>query len=234
MKWPGVIRKLHKWIGLIIGLQLLAWVLGGLVMTSLPIERVRGEHLRAAAPDVDWQQASYSPQQILQLYPGARLIKLSHRLGEPAYVLQHNQTEMLVSASSGRAYSPLASAQAIALAQAAFIGTAAQPEANYLTEAPIEYRNKALPAWQVRMQDDENTHVYLDAQTGEVTAMRTGTWRVFDFFWMLHVMDYSTRDDFNHPLVISAAAIALTAILSGFFMLYFVMRRRRHASTPVP
>ena len=35
---------LHKWIGLIVGVQVLFWVAGGVVMTVLPIEKVRGEH----------------------------------------------------------------------------------------------------------------------------------------------------------------------------------------------
>lgn len=36
--------QIHKWLALIVGLQVLGWVLGGLVMTAIPIERVRGEH----------------------------------------------------------------------------------------------------------------------------------------------------------------------------------------------
>ena len=36
--------QLHKWIALIVGIQVLGWVLGGLIMTALPIEKVRGEH----------------------------------------------------------------------------------------------------------------------------------------------------------------------------------------------
>ena len=36
--------QLHKWIALIVGIQVLFWVLGGRVMTVIPIERVRSEH----------------------------------------------------------------------------------------------------------------------------------------------------------------------------------------------
>jgi len=37
--------KLHRWLSLIIGVQLLLWFSSGLLMSVLPIERVRGEHL---------------------------------------------------------------------------------------------------------------------------------------------------------------------------------------------
>src|SRR5829696_1212642 len=44
--------QIHKWLALIVGLQVLGWVLGGLVMTAIPIERVRSEqHIAEFAPD---------------------------------------------------------------------------------------------------------------------------------------------------------------------------------------
>ena len=47
--------QIHKWIALIVGLQVLGWVLGGLVMTAIPIERVHGDnHVAVSAlPAVD-------------------------------------------------------------------------------------------------------------------------------------------------------------------------------------
>ncbi|MEK7729860.1 MAG: hypothetical protein AAB354_15740, partial [candidate division KSB1 bacterium] len=44
-------RALHKWLSLFVGLQVLAWVVGGLVMSYFPIEKVRSEHLSNAAPE---------------------------------------------------------------------------------------------------------------------------------------------------------------------------------------
>jgi len=41
--------QLHRWIGLIVGIQVLFWVAGGVVMTAIPIERVRNEHHVAEA-----------------------------------------------------------------------------------------------------------------------------------------------------------------------------------------
>lgn len=36
--------QVHRWIGLVVRVQILFWVFGGLVMTAIPLERVRGEH----------------------------------------------------------------------------------------------------------------------------------------------------------------------------------------------
>ena len=54
--------RIHKWVALIIGLQILLWIAGGLVMSVIPIEQVRGEH-KVAAP----APLSLSPTLILPL-----------------------------------------------------------------------------------------------------------------------------------------------------------------------
>ena len=38
-------RNWHRWLGLIVGLQVLLWVSGGVVMSLIPIDLVRGQHL---------------------------------------------------------------------------------------------------------------------------------------------------------------------------------------------
>ena len=63
--------------------------------------------------------------------------------------------------------------------------------------------------------------------TDPFVARRNDWWRLFDFVWMLHIMDYETRDDFNHPLLIATAATALLFVVSGLFMLFFAFRPRR-------
>ena len=37
--------RLHKWLALFIGAQLLIWFASGALMSFLPIDKVRGEHL---------------------------------------------------------------------------------------------------------------------------------------------------------------------------------------------
>ena len=44
MKLLRLSTQLHKWIALVVGIQVLFWVAGGLVMTAIPIETVRSEH----------------------------------------------------------------------------------------------------------------------------------------------------------------------------------------------
>ncbi|RMF76812.1 MAG: peptidase M4, partial [Acidobacteria bacterium] len=83
------------------------------------------------------------------------------------------------------------------------------------TDPPLEYRGRPLPAWRVAFADARRTHVYVDARTGAIAARRNRLWRVFDFFWMLHTMDYRGRDDFNNPLLTAFSVLALATSAAG-------------------
>ncbi len=61
------IRKTHKWIGLLIGIQIFFWVTGGLIMSWFPIEEVHGDHLHTTIDPV-----VIDPD---KLYPVSELIK---------------------------------------------------------------------------------------------------------------------------------------------------------------
>ena len=42
-------RKIHRWLGLLVGFQVVAWMLSGLYFAWIPIEQIRGEHLTVEA-----------------------------------------------------------------------------------------------------------------------------------------------------------------------------------------
>ena len=94
-----------------------------------------------------------------------------------------------------------------------------------------EYRGRVLPVWKVSFDDSESLSLYLNPWTGELLSRRTNRWRIFDFLWMLHIMDFDERDDFNHPLLQVAAFLGLIIALSGVLfwaMTTAVLRKRRN------
>ncbi len=52
-------RKLHKWLGYLLALQILAWLLGGLVMSAIPLDKVHGKHLATRTLNNPFTQADY-------------------------------------------------------------------------------------------------------------------------------------------------------------------------------
>ncbi len=228
MKLSIVLTKIHKWLALIVGIQLLLWVLGGLVMSWFPIENVRGEHnIREQEPLLLTAEDNLLPiAEVLESIGAVSSIELKPLLGNPTYqVLTTEGNTLLFDASTGEVLSPLQEEISLQIASADFTGEAGTLTATMLEQGNSEYRGP-LPVWRVVMGDDEDTRIYVSPLTGDVIARRNATWRLYDFFWMLHIMDYENRTDFNNPLVIFASILALVATISGIWLIFYRFARR--------
>ena len=103
--------------------------------------------------------------------------------------------------------------------------------------ASPEYRG-ALPAWRVDFEEGTSRSLYVAADTGTVAARRSTLWRVYDFLWSLHIMDFRNHEDFNTPLLIVATALGLIVVLTGIILFpsrlgWNAWRRRRLARQQV-
>lgn len=230
---------LHRIISGLALVQLLAWTASGLFFALVPITRIRGAavpgaHQRALPAEL----AVQDPAEIMRRLQSLglhELISLELR-ASPAgvfYVARSREKAVRIAASTGRS-APISQAEAEETARRDQPGYPAVAASELLTEpAAIEYRGRPLPAWRVVLKDAARTAVYVDASTGDVTARRNRLWRVYDFLWSLHIMDYRAREDFNHPLLIGAALLGVLTVLSGAVLWALRIRRRlRHEQPP--
>lgn len=227
-------RQLHFYSALLLSLQLLAWFASGVVMSVLPIEQVRGEHLRTAAPEADWHTATLAPAQLLSQTEPIEQLALTQRGTVPVYRLQRGGKLQYIDARNGAMLAPLTPHEVQQLALARWAGDAAAAtnlQIQQLATAPGEVRGLTGPLWQVQFADTEHSRFYLHAITGELLRVRTDTWRLYDFFWMLHIMDYRERSDFNHALLIAASSSALLFVLSALPLLWLRSKRTVRSST---
>lgn len=231
LKWC---RRLHNWLGLLLVIQLLFWFTSGLVMSIMPIEQVRGEHLKAI-PSVTWQSAVVSPASVFKQHSPTASMNWSQQISWqndqlqaiPVYVITESTSLFRYSALTGELLAPLTEGEIRRSAEAQYLGTGHLLDVQFLQVLPQEVHNLTPPLWQVTFADDDSTTFYLDPMTGMVARVRTFGWRVFDFFWMLHIMDYQDRSNFNNPLLISTAAASVLFTLTGIFMLWQRYRPRR-------
>ena len=210
----------HIWLGWLVGVPILMWTATGLFMVARPIEEVRGDRLRAPQASID-PAALRFPTTIGEPIHEARLVQ---QPGGPAWIVTAaDGARWRYSARTGVAAPPVVKAEARRIAQAAYAGQAQFAGATYFPagEAPVEARSAAA-VWQARFAD--GTHVYIDDATGEVLALRTGQWRLYDVMWGLHIMDLQTRDDTHHPILVLFAALSVIGALLGCTLLF---RRRR-------
>ena len=229
------VRSIHAWLGLITGIQLLFWCAGGLVFSTHDIEWVRGNHGRDSSPPATLQPQTIatSPADAIAASGLANVheVTLTMLLGKPVYRLTGEGGSALVDAGSGKVFT-IDESQARNIAQADRAQPPEVTQAALLTaDAPTELRGRNLPAWQVKLADADNTHIYIDQATGAVAARRNDAWRRFDFFWMLHTMDYSGRDDFNTPWLIGFSVLGLLSVGSGWVIWLFRLFRKTARAT---
>lgn len=214
---------LHRWIALVVALQLLAWSLGGLVFSCLDIDDVHGDLDRAprATPAALPSAGVVEVGGVLGRVQGTAVrATLVERRGRVVWQVERAEgPPLLFDARDGAPLGRVDADEAKRLALADVVGASAVLDATlFEKDPPLEYRDKPLPAWRVVVEHDKDIHVYLNAVTGEVTARRNARWRLWDFFWMLHVMDYRGRDDHQHPLLSGFAVLAVLASTSGLVL----------------
>jgi uncharacterized iron-regulated membrane protein len=213
-----LVRSVHNWVGLLLGLQVLLWMASGAVMSLYDIDLVRGRTNAISEFAPELQARGYaSPGGIIARAPWATELTLKFHMGRPVYLASGSGRAALFDADNASPISPLKEADARAVAQRDFIGTGDIARAELLKEAPRECGCKP-PVWRVSFDDRLSTRLYVSPQSGEIEARRNSVWRLYDFFWMLHIMDYKEREDFNNPLVKTASITGLIFALTGVYL----------------
>lgn len=237
------LRRAHRFLGVSVGIQLLFWTLSGLYFSWIDLDFVHGDFQKKSPPALlaNPNDSICSPMlavKNLERQAGRLEIKdfrLVNILGKnywqiafvPASGAEHRLC--LADAMSGELRPPLTEAEAVELAKNAFNGEAAVKNIEYLTEASghHEFRESPLPAFAVHFEHPTQTTIYVSAELGTVQKFRNSAWRVFDFLWMLHTMDYRTRDDINNWALRIFSVLGLLTVASGFVLFAITSSKKR-------
>ncbi len=218
-----LLKKLHKWVGLLIGIQVLLWLLSGLVISLLDPDKVSGK--RWASSTSQGTQAlgtgtllepAALPDEWLDGALGIDLIKLR---GRPVYQIRRAGGDILADAIDGSIIRT-DKEEAAEIARRDFNGKGEIVSIGQGMAPDLETRNSSGAYWRVDFSDTANTTIYVSASSGEILERRNRYWRIHDFFWMLHIMDYRGHEDLNNPLVIAVALTAIWLGISGFLLLF--------------
>jgi hypothetical protein len=248
-------RKAHRYLGLSIGVQLLFWTISGFFFAWNSIDEVHGDpfvahqHPAFALDTLHVVPVSTAIAALQQNVPTVRRVKavsLREVMREPMYELEYEMQQgkdiedhatthfALVHAMRGEFRPPLTAKDAQAVAEADFA-----PEAQVVSVERVdsvtpssEYREKPLPAYRITFDHESGTHLYVSAERGIVTARRNAQWRVWDFLWMFHILDFQTRDNIHNWVLRGFSAFGVITVLSGFLlwgMTTPLLRRKRGA-----
>lgn len=193
------IRKIHRYLSIFIAIQLLLWTVSGIYFAFNKIEMVRGEQYR------------------LPLETEYRIFK---RLGQE--IIEKNENGIKTYSTYPKNFSVdiLSSEEAITIAKEK---TSLNPVSVSLiekVEGGVEYRGRRMPIYKVSTDTDDGINIYVDSMTGDIAAIRSDSWRVWDLLWALHIMDYQDRDNINNILLKIFSILALVSSITGIVLFF--------------
>ena len=224
----------HIWLGWLVGVPILMWMVTGLVMAARPSEEVRGQHLRAEQFEETLPRGvAFATPFLAPGEPAVESYVTAMRSNTPVTTVTFvDGTRGTYNATTGQRLDPFDETFARQIVREQIVGptetntTRPGPQIQSVSyfpadKPPFDFR-RPLPVWQIVLED--GAHIYVGADSGQIEAVRTRWWRIFDFMWGLHIMDLSEREDTSHPILILFAALGVIGSLLGCVLMF---RRRR-------
>ena len=216
-------RKYHKWLMLFIGLQFVVWSASGTYMVLMDIDYIHGDSLvveqkQTIAPE----QVSYSFKQLLTEHPQASEIKLGLMLQQAVYRFSVNKKLVTISAKDGQLLSPINEHLATEIAKQNYANKVAViASVKLITEnPPRELSARHLPVWRVDFDDFVSPSFYISVSSAQLVTKRHSFWRIFDWMFAFHVMDYVDESPDNKLLRI-VSILAFIASIFGLVLTYY-------------
>jgi hypothetical protein len=228
------IRKTHRYLGVFIGIQFLFWTLGGLYFSWNNMDDVHGDTLlkqeKKHIESIDFSQVQKGIDSleneinIDSIHSINLIVALEKPLVQFKYFSNNHIKIQLIEAETGNLRPPFSGQECLELAEQQLTEQIPIIKAEFLekhsTGAHHEYRKKPLPAYAFTLDHPTNTTIYVSTELGQITCVRNDNWRRFDFLWMLHTMDYSTRDYITNWVLRIFSVLGILTIFSGFYLFY--------------
>lgn len=227
-------RKIHRYLGLFIGIQFFFWTLSGLYFSWNNMDDVHGETLlkqeKHYVKDINFNniQKAIDSLKIISRVDSVHSIKVIEVLGKPIaqfhFFNDGKFNTQLINVETGTLRNAFSEGESLQMVKERLKTPIAIEKSVLVTKESVnahhEYRGKPLPAYAFVLDHSTKTTIYVAKELGQITSVRNNNWRRFDFLWMLHVMDYSTRDHITNWVLRIFSAFGILTIFSGFFLFY--------------
>lgn len=208
------IRKTHRYLGLLIGIQFLAWTVSGLYFSWTNLDEIHGDQFLNPKVETDAFQNLLPLDSIPNSIEKIHLVSLDK---QPYYWINESH---LYNARSGIIKNQITRMEAVGVAKRHLIPGLEVEKIELLesVDSHHEYRGRPLPAYAIHFKHPDLLVAYVDAQSGIFQRVRHQRWRWYDFLWMSHTMDYNGRDNFNNLLLRIFSLFGVLTVMSGFLL----------------
>lgn len=216
-----IVRNTHKYLSFFISIQLLLWTISGIYFAFNKIENVRGEQYRLQSP------SNHSFKNIEFEIPEATSAVVKKRLDKTIIAASTN-AGMRYFDEAGNPLKKISSDEAKQIvAKNTLLNPIAVEEINE-SKKGSEYRGRQLPIYKVitRNVNDKEVNAYLNIFSGDIVAIRSAQWRIWDLMWGFHIMDWQERDNIDNLLLKIFSILALISSLSGILLFFKIDTRK--------
>ena len=218
----NIVRNTHKYLSFFISLQLFLWTISGIYFAFNKIELVRGEQYRLTESfPIDFNDVKFSRSDVKQ-------VKAINRLGEIIFVVSGSKSTEYLD-SFGAPVNKLNKSEVFEIVTSS--STLKPIDLEEITESSkgSEFRGRNLPLYKVTSLNDKDKKInlYLNVFSGEITAVRSIQWRIWDLMWGFHIMDWQTRDKINNIFLQIFSILALVSSISGIMLFFKVDYKSR-------
>ena len=211
----NIVRNTHKYLSFFISLQLFLWTISGIYFAFNKIELVRGEQYRLTESfPISFDEVKFSRSDVQQ-------VKAIKRLDEIIFVVNASKGIEYLNAL-GTPVSKLSKSEVFEIVSSSSTLEPIDLEEISESSKGSEFRGRDLPLYKVTSLNDKDKKInlYLNVFSGEITAVRSLQWRIWDLMWGFHIMDWQTRDKINNIFLQIFSILALVSSISGI-MLFF-------------
>ena len=216
-----IVRNTHKYLSFFISIQLLLWTISGIYFAFNKIENVRGEQYRLQSP------SNHSFKNIGFEIPEATSAVVKKRL-DKIIIAASTNAGMRYFDEAGDPLKKISSDEAKQIvAKNTLLNPIAVEEINE-SKKGSEYRGRQLPIYKViaRNVNDKEVNAYLNIFSGDIVAIRSAQWRIWDLMWGFHIMDWQERDNIDNLLLKIFSILALISSLSGILLFFKIDTRK--------
>jgi len=216
-----IVRNTHKYLSFFISIQLLLWTISGIYFAFNKIENVRGEQYRLQSP------SNHSFKNIEFEIPEATSAVVKKRL-DKTIIAASTKAGMRYFDEAGDPLKKISSDEAKQIvAKNTLLNPIAVEEINE-SKKGSEYRGRQLPIYKVitRNVNDKEVNAYLNIFSGDIVAIRSAQWRIWDLMWGFHIMDWQERDNIDNLLLKIFSILALISSLSGILLFFKIDTRK--------
>jgi len=210
-----LIRKTHKYLSFFISIQLLLWTISGIYFSFNKIELVRGEqYIEVVEKPINLSAINFN-------IPNSENISIINRLDKEIVIVSTKSSKRYLD-KNGNPLEKLSIDEAMKSVE---IKTTLLPlEVIEITDrkSGSEFRGRSLPIYKVESKNTKNDdiNVYVNIYSGEIMAIRSPQWRVWDLMWGFHIMDWKDRDNINNLLLKVFSILALVSSITGLILFF--------------